>query len=134
MAMRHLLSKIEADSDRPTSFDLSTQFEMPCTPFTKELVLAILRPTLFDFPEWVYEVLELGLQKELDPADLVESTFRFHPLLLNFLQECPYELLTNVYYAQVISGLCLSVESVPVSAIQAMMRCVLSMGLLKVFV
>ena len=90
---------------------------MPCTPFTKELVLSILRPTLFNFAEWSYEVLELGLEKDLDAADLVDSIFRFHPLLLNFLQECPYELISNVYNKQVISGLCMDVVSVPVAAI-----------------
>ena len=90
---------------------------MPCTPFTKELVLSILRPTLFDFAEWSYEVLELGLDKDLDAADLVESIFRFHPLVLNFLQECPYELVSNVYYKQVITGLCMNVVSVPVAVI-----------------
>ena len=107
---------------------------MPCTPFTKELVLAILRPTLFNFDEWSYEILELGLEKDLDAADLVESIFRFHPLVLNFLQECPYELISKVYYKQVISGLCMEVGSLPVAAIQTMMRCVINMGLMQIFI
>ena len=82
---------------------------------TKDLVLEILRPSLFEFDDWPTEVLEHALVSELNPSEVLDSMFRFRTILTNFLQGCPLELVDHVYFRQILSSLCQDLGSMATS-------------------
>ena len=55
-------------------------------------------------------------------------------MLLNFLEMCPYELVDQVYFGQLIDSICGSVTSMETNTVQTMLRCVVQNGLTALFI